>query len=372
MKKYINLMLFFVFALFVIACAKDETAGNPEQPDPGNGGDPPIDPNQNNGWLIPQNEVLDGGPGKDGIPALTNPEFVEASAVDYLSNDDLVLGYFDGNEARAYPHSILDYHEIVNDDFDELSIAVIYCPLTGTGIGWDRKLGETKTTFGVSGLLYNSNIIPYDRLSDSYWSQIQLRGVRGTYADTIAKTYNLLETTWKNWKEMYPNTSVVSTNTGHSRNYNVYPYGSYRTSNQLIFPVSHHDGRLHRKQRVLGVLISGKAIAYDFERFSAGGQNSNVILVNDFFNGKDVVVATNEAKDFAVAFDKDLDGTTLEFSPTSEPLPAVMQDNEGTVWDVFGRGLSGPRQGEQLSTFTQFIGYWFAWAAFYPDIELYQ
>jgi hypothetical protein len=102
-------------------------------------------------WLIPKNEVFDGGPGKDGIPALTNPETIIPGNASFLSDGDLVLGFASGGQARAYPHRILDWHEIINDDLNGVSVAVIYCPLTGTGIGWDRNLPSgQKTTFGVS------------------------------------------------------------------------------------------------------------------------------------------------------------------------------------------------------------------------------
>jgi hypothetical protein len=171
--------LIFILALLLInGCSKDSLNSN----------------NSNNNtsteWLIPRNQVLDGGPGKDGIPALQNPVFISANEATYLSDNDLVLGFVDGEDARAYPHSILDWHEIVNDDINNESVAVIYCPLTGTGIGWDRVVKGKKTTFGVSGLLYNSNIIPYDRDTDSNWSQLLLQSVNGTLSGAIANTYN--------------------------------------------------------------------------------------------------------------------------------------------------------------------------------------
>ena len=106
-------------------------------------------------WLIPINEVLDGGPGKDGIPALENPENIGVNDIHFLSDSDLVIGFSSGNQARAYPHKILDWHEIINDEVNGKKLAVTYCPLTGTGIGWKRSIDGQTTTFGVSGLLYN-------------------------------------------------------------------------------------------------------------------------------------------------------------------------------------------------------------------------
>ena len=142
-------------------------------------------------WLIPKDEVRDGGPGRDGIPALSTPQFITAQEAAFLTGNNLVLGFADGSDVRACLHDILDWHEIINDETANHSIAVIYCPLTGTGIGWNRNVAGTKTTFGVFGLLYNSNIIPCDRSTNSNWSQLLLKSVNGDLIGTSANTYNL-------------------------------------------------------------------------------------------------------------------------------------------------------------------------------------
>ncbi|GET24376.1 hypothetical protein NT017_07050 [Prolixibacter sp. NT017] len=317
-------------------------------------------------WLIPKNEVRDGGPGKDGIPAIDNPKFIIVNEVSFLNDDDLVLGFADGSDVRAYPHKILDWHEIINDDTPNHSLAVIYCPLTGTGIGWDRMFGNKKTTFGVSGLLYNSNIIPYDRATDSNWSQLLLKSVNGDLKGTQPIIYNLVETSWKTWKTMYPNSKVHSLNTGYTRNYGNYPYGSYKTNGTLLFPVSNSDSRVSLKERVLAVIDNDKAKAFRFNQLDANG---NLIFAG--FNDKNLVVAGSKSANLMVAFNTKLaDGTVLEFQTTNSPLPALLSDNEGNTWDVFGRAISGPREGQKLLPVPQMIGYWFSFAAFYPDIEL--
>jgi hypothetical protein len=364
----------FVFSILLVAtsCQKET-----KPPPPDNSGDdvivPPDDGNNddtnNNEWLIPKSEVRDGGPGKDGIPALTNPEFIGASQENYLSDNSLVLGFANGTDVRAYPHPILDWHEIINDDIGDKSIAIIYCPLTGTGIGWNRKINGTVTsTFGVSGLLYNSNIIPYDRTTNSNWSQILLKSVNGKLSGQKSTNYNLVETTWATWKTMYPDTKVVSSNTGYSRNYTSYPYGDYRTNdNNIIFPVSNTDNRLSKKERVLGILVDEKAKAYSINKFS-----TTISSFTDIFRGVNLVITGSKTQNFIVAYDREIEeGVLLDFEVVQSSLPIILQDNEGTSWDVFGRGVEGPRTGEQLKTVTQFIGYWFAWAAFYPDIKVY-
>ena len=185
------------------------------------GGSDQTDDNTSNGgqdsWIIPEDEIYDGGPGKDGIPSIDDPKFISVDQVDFLNNNDLVLGVKNGENIKVYPHSILNWHEITNDKVGDTHIAVTYCPLTGTGVGWNRKINGESTTFGVSGLLYNSNLIPYDRKTESHWSQMLSKSVEGELVTTEAETFQLVETTWKTWKtwkNMYPGAKVLSTKTG--------------------------------------------------------------------------------------------------------------------------------------------------------------
>jgi len=274
-------------------------------------------------WLIPASEVYDGGPGKDGIPALENPQFIDASSASYLEEEDLVLGFVNGDDVRAYPHDILDWHGIINDEIGNINLAVTYCPLTGTGIGWNRKVEGSITTFGVSGLLYNSNLIPYDRNSDSNWSQMRLDCVNGDLIESEIGTYTLVETTWKTWKEMYPATKVVSTNTGHGRAYGTYPYGNYRTNDSyLIFPISNRDQRLRNKDRVHGIVGNGNSKVYPLGLFG-----SVVTVIMDSFQSRNYVLVGNGLDNFAVSYINDPgDGTELTFSAVQDLYPIVMTD----------------------------------------------
>lgn len=222
----------------------------------------------NSEWLVPQERVFDGGPGKDGIPALENPNFGLVQDNNYLQPEDLVLGIKRGDDIRAYPHKILDWHEIVNDRLGDLSLAVTYCPLTGTASAWNRVLDGVETTFGVSGLLYNTNLMPFDRETDSYWSQMRFDCVYGDKRGKMAEVFQMVETTWQTWANMYPDTRVLTTETGFNRNYFTYPYGDYRTNdNRLIFPVEFDDQRLGRKERVHAVIVGDVAKVYPLEIF---------------------------------------------------------------------------------------------------------
>ncbi len=355
MKTFSIASLFSLLLFF--SCAKDDAPENSNE-----------STNQTySEWLIPRNEVYDGGPGKDGIPALTEPELVSVDDITWLKNDDLVLAFADGEDIRAYPHPILDWHEIINDKTENHSISVIYCPLTGTGIGWNRILNGKETTFGVSGLLYNSNIIPYDRSTNSNWSQLLLKSVNGSLSGQKAETYNMVETSWKTWKTMYPASKVVSKNTGYSRSYGSYPYGAYRENENLIFPVSNSDSRLHPKERVLTVFNGIEVKAYTFEKLEE--QNN---LIFDNFLGSEIFVTGSQQDNLMLAFQTETeDGTPLDFQIIENQLPKILTDNEGNTWDIFGRAVSGPRQGERLKSIPQMMGYWFSFAAFYPDIKLY-
>ncbi|MEX1137733.1 MAG: DUF3179 domain-containing protein [Bacteroidota bacterium] len=318
-------------------------------------------------WLIPVDQIHDGGPGKDGIPALSNPDFIKPEFATYLSDDDLVLGIIVDGEVRAYSHPILDWHEIVNDVVGGTTVSITYCPLTGSGIAWDRSFSGSKTTFGVSGLLYNSNLIPFDRRTGSHWSQMKLQCVNGPLIGQYAQTHKILETTWKTWKELYPQTSVLSSNTGYARPYGTYPYGDYKDSDQLFFPISNDDSRLPRKERTLAVISDGRVRAYPLSSFS-----QEIGVVNETFGGTSIVVVGSRGKNFVVAFESTVNDQTLVFSPVQHELPVVLVDQEGTKWDLLGRALEGPRKGEELKPTRSFISYWFALSAFYPGVEIYR
>lgn len=327
-----------------------------------------VSSSKSGGWLVPVDEVFDGGPGKDGIPALTNPAFVASSQISYMQPTDLIIGVRVGETIRGYPHPILDWHEIINDDPGGRALAITYCPLTGSAIGWDRKVNGAVSTFGVSGLLYNTNLMPYDRATNSTWSQMKLQCVNGTLIGQTPQIYPVIETTWETWLSMYPDAPVVSANTGFNRSYGIYPYRDYRSNNGfLLFPISMDDMRLSRKERILGVRTGNMTIAYRI-----GGFVDSVQILNETAESVDYVVAGSAVHNFAVAFNRRTDDTTLlTFGPKTGALPVIMVDNEGTEWDIFGRGVAGPRAGQQLAPADSYIAFWFAWAVFNPGVEIY-
>lgn len=310
-------------------------------------------------WLLDVDLVFDGGPGKDGIPSVDAPNFTKASDVDYLDPQTLVLGIRVGNTLRAYPHAVLDWHEIVNDEIENEDIALTYCPLTGTGIGWDRNINGTKTTFGVSGLLYNSNLMPYDRASNSTWSQLELQCVNGANINQEPQLHSFIETRWDTWLAAFPNSEVLNEDTGFSRNYGDYPYGDFRTNHDyLIFPITNDDNRLPRKERVLGVIENQQKKVFTFDSIS-----SELDLVQTEFNNGNVSVISHRQKNFIVAFiDNDLELKLLEESS----YPLIVEDADGIQYDILGHSPNG----DSLERPDQFIGYWFSFGAFDEDVIL--
>ena len=325
-------------------------------------------------WLIPQESVIDSGVGKDGIPSLEEPPRVNAEDVDYLGTNDLVIGFYTGHEYRAYPHKILDWHEIINDRDKELHFSINYCPLTGTGMAWDMFLEGQLSGFGVSGLLYNTNLMLYDRRSESLWSQMLFKCVNGEKVGDEPGYFSVFETTWGTWKSMYPNSTVTSIETGFVRPYDIYPYidgltqTDYREGGFLIFPIDFDDKRLARKERVLGININDEAKVYRFSSFE-----KEISVIQDQFQGDEIVVAGSKDLNFMVAFFANTsDGTLLTFEAVKDNLPIILKDNEGNTWDVFGYALSGPREGQQLVIPKTNMGYWFAWGTFFRDAEIYK
>ena len=185
-------------------------------------------------------ELLAGGPPKDGIPSIDKPKFDTPKTMPF-KEDETVIGVFLNGEARAYPYSILNWHEIVNDKIGNTSITVTLCPLCDTNPVFVRMVNGKETTFGVSGKLYQSCLVMYDRLTDSLWIQPWGMAIAGPLVNQSVPRIPAIKTTLGLWKKKYPDTKILSTNTGHSRDYHYFPYGTYYTDDKIIFPVRNLD-----------------------------------------------------------------------------------------------------------------------------------
>jgi hypothetical protein len=226
------------------------------------------------GWTVPAIEVISGS-GFDLIPALDFPlsvRYREKETWDnqfFLTDTSRVIGVKAGNKYRLYPSVILDFHEIVNDTIDGRALAVAYHPLSGTATAWSRELPGGTTTFGVSGFLYNSNLIAFDRATESLWSQMRGECINGPYLGWTKEFFPVLETTWATWKILLREPDIMSFETGYVYNYSQSPFNEYAQSETAgPFPFQYEDRRLPPKERVLGVIVEGQAKAYRFSSFS--------------------------------------------------------------------------------------------------------
>lgn len=291
---------------------------------------------------------LSGGPGKDGIPSIDKPRFVTADQAG-LSAGDIVMGVYLDGQARAYPQTILVWHEIVNDIIGNHHIAVTYCPLTGTGIGFDR--GDTE--FGVSGRLVNSNMLMYDRATDTYWPQIAATGVHGPLTGQSLQEVRVIWTTWERWLTRHPQTDVLSQRTGFARNYRRDPYGTYQPKGgyyaeqaQPIFPTMNESSLFPPKREIFGFRTTTEAVAIDKE----------------FLRNNPVNRYRGNSDDFLILYDEGLD-TAWVLGANQGKLP-----DDKALGDVHF-AAEGPVAGalDDLTPINGFDAFWFAWYAFYPQ-----
>lgn len=275
--------------------------------------------------LIPPEDMRSGGPPRDGIPSIDDPKFLEAGDAGYLDADDRILGVTKNDIAKAYPIRVMNWHEIVNDRFGETPVAVTYCPLCGSGVAYNARVAGEIRTFGVSGLLYNNDVLLYDRESESLWSQLMNKAIAGPLKSTELQPVRMVHTTWSAWRTEHPESLVLSRETGFDRDYAKSPYAGYAEKPGTIFPVTNTDNRLPTKALVLGVEIDGKYKAYPFRELDKAGPT-----VRDEFNGSELIISYHREHRSA--------------------------------------RLESPREGEVHSLTL----YWFAWAAFHPETAVFR
>ena len=276
---------------------------------------------------IPVNQIMHGGPPKDGIPAISNPKFVNADQAKHVKSDDRIVGINMDGIAKAYPISILNWHEIVNDEINGQHFAITYCPLCGTAVAFDASIDGKVTEFGVSGLLYNSDVLLYDRNTESLWSQISSEAIAGEMAGKELERLPISHTSWKDWEDKYPHTLVLSEDTGHSRDYSRDPYAGYEKSRALFFSVNNRAPEsYHPKELVVGIEVDGKFKAYPFIELDKNAKSS----FSDKLNGKK----------FTIKWDS--------------------ENRAVTILDARGDEVAGIQ------------GFWFAWFAFHPDTEVFR
>ncbi|MGD8969590.1 MAG: DUF3179 domain-containing (seleno)protein, partial [Anaerolineae bacterium] len=330
---------------------------------------------------VPYDEILSGGPPKDGIPAIDAPRFVSVEEADeWLEPQEPVILVEVGDVEKAYPIQILMWHEIVNDVIGDTPVAVTFCPLCNTGIAFERTFDGQVLDFGTTGRLRFSNLVMYDRQTETWWQQATGEAIAGEFTGRRLTFVPAAMVAWEDFKEAHPDADVLSRATGHNRNYGRNPYAGYDDVSRSPFL---YDGpetpeALPPMARVLTVEVGDEAVAYPFELLQ------KVRVVNDDVGGVPIVVlwapGTASALDAgsvaegddvgaATTYSRELDGETLTFVVEGD---RIVDEQTSTEWDVLGQGISGSLAGRHLDPVVSINHFWFSWAAFRPETRIYR
>jgi Protein of unknown function (DUF3179) len=332
---------------------------------------------------VPLGEFISGGPGKDGIPAIDEPTVGPVAEVGWLDDQEPVIALGIDEEWRAYPIQILMWHEIVNDVVAGVPVTVTFCPLCHTAIAFARTVDGEVLDFGTTGNLRHSDLVMYDRQTESWWQQATGRGVVGHYTGTQLELLPSQLISWAQFREVHPDGVVLSRDTGHIRDYGANPYAGYDEINSdpiLLDDATLIDGRLSPKVRVVGIVVGDEAVAYPMPALAEAE------VVNDNVGGEPIVVlwtpgtasglgattvAGGDLVGSAVVYSRTAPGgTTLEFEPGG--IGRMRDTATGSVWGMDGRAASGPLAGTALEPITNDQPFWFAWAIFRPDTTIWQ
>jgi len=334
-----------------------------------------------NRHIIDYDEILSGGPPRDGIPSIDDPQFVtQDEAAEWLVDNEPVIALEIDGDARAYPLQVLTWHEITNDVVGDVPVVVTFCPLCNSALVFDRRLGDETFEFGVSGLLRNSDLIMYDRTSETLWQQFTGEAIVG---DLVGEQLAFVPSglvSFADFREAYPEGVVQSRDTGFSRSYGQNPYAGYDSIGQNPFLFTGElDGRLPAMERVVTLNLPDENVdvAYPLSLLSEVG------VIHDGQSGQDIVVFHTdgtssalgaskiaEAEDVGATgvFDPNLNGQMLTFS---EVDGVIMDEETGSRWNVLGQATEGELAGETLTPLAHGDHFWFSWAAFRPDTIIY-
>ncbi len=327
---------------------------------------------------VPYDQIISGGVGRDGIPPIDEPRFVSvADADEWLADAEPVIALELNGEAKAYPLQIVTWHEIVNDELAGVPVAATYCPLCNSAIVFDRTLDGTVYDFGVSGFLRNSDLIMWDRQTQSWWQQLTGEAIAGDLAGAQLRFVPSQIVSWRAFAEEHPG-GLTLDRPGAGRPYGTNPYSFYDTPDTQPFLFSGEtDPRLPPKLRVAAVEINGEAVAFPYSRleeervvhYNVGGEE--IVVFFEF--GTTTALGRRSIPDAADVgatgvFRPVLDGERLTFVLDGD---AITDAGTGSTWNLLGRAMSGPLAGRQLERVNAQDHLWFAWAAFKPHTTVY-
>ena len=330
------------------------------------------------------NEILVGIPANDPrdiIPPIDDPAFDPVGETDWLTDQDPGLALEIDGQARFYPLAVLTRHEIVNDEFGDVPVAVTYCPLCNTGVVFDRRFNGQVLRLGVSGLLRNSDLVMWDDVSQSLWQQITGEAIVGEFAGQRLTPIGSGIVRWADFAATYPDGEALSDDQGFGRTYGINRYAFYSSRETPYgFFQGEIDERFPALERVVGVTIGETSRAYPFSTLAEER------VANDEIDGKPVVVFwgaadTADALDnnvisesvgigTAVAYSAVVDGETLTFEAIGD---TEFRDLEtGTTWSILGKATGGQLAGSELEILPHRNEFWFAWQAFFPEGDVWE
>ena len=328
---------------------------------------------------VPYGEIISGGPSRDGIPPIDDPKFTTPRDADqWLDSEEPVIAFDVNGDARAYPIQIITWHEIVNDVIGGVPVAVTFCPLCNAAIVFDRRLDGVVYDFGTSGKLRNSDLIMWDRQTESWWQQFTGEAIVGELTGSKLTFLPAAIISWSDFLAANPQGKVLSRETGHSRSYGRNPYLGYDRVDKPPFLFDGDlDGRLLPKERVAAVNIGDVDVAFPFSILKRER------VVNYHVNGEDLVLffepdtrsafrdifGDYQAVGATGVFDPNLDGQKLTFRSDGDK---VVDNETGSLWNILGEATHGSLAGSQLIPIVHANHFWFAWAAFKPDTKIYQ
>jgi hypothetical protein len=370
--------------LVVAACSDDDDLSRRDGS--GRGGGPTDVPRvDKSGWetdfskhSVPLSEFQSGGPPRDGIPPVDEPKpTLQQDADEWLADREPVLAVEVGDQVRAYPLQILVWHEIVNDTLGGRPIAVTYCPLCNSSLVFDRRVGGRILTFGTTGNLRNSDLVMWDRQTESWWQQLTAEAVVGDLTGTRLTVLPSQTLSWADFKRIHPGGDVLSRDTGVERNYGSNPYAGYDQpdSDPFLFE-GEPDDRLPPKERVVAIFAQDETVVVPFSRLArqpvlqaeAGGRPVVVVYKRGVVSPlDDPSIADSRDVGTAAAFDARLEGRTLSFERRGN---GFVDRETGSRWDIAGRAVGGQLAGERLSPVRHYEQFWFALAAFVHDARI--
>ena len=320
---------------------------------------------------VPYSDILSGGVPRDGIPPIYDPKYVTIEDADtWIEDQEPVVALEVAEDARAYPLQILTWHEIANDTVGDIPVAVTFCPLCNSAIAFDRRLDGVVHTFGVSGLLRNSDLIMWDHETQTWWQQLTGDAIIGSLAGKRLSILPAPIVSYADFKQTHPDGLVLSRETGQSRRYGSNPYSGYDRVDQHPFLfMGSVDGRLLPKERVAAVTVGGMDLAFPYSVLQEEGAVNHKVGETGIvvFYKPGTVSALDrglirESRDVGATavYSSLLNGQSLTFQPSGE---GFIDDQTGSEWNILGEAVDGPLSGSRLEPIASADHFWFAWAA---------